>query len=256
MITYLSIIFLIGLLTGSFANVCIYRIPKGLSIIRPGSFCPECGRPIKWFDNIPLVSFIILGGKCRHCGSRISAQYPLVEFTNGILFLLMALRHAYDPAMPYYLLFTLLLVIISGIDYHYKIIPDELSLIIIALSIIYAPFNPVLGEVFKTRLFFSAAGGFGAGAGLFLIGILGKLIFKREAMGGGDVKLIAGIGFLLGPMNALITVLAASLLGSIAGLLLIFSGKIDRKEYIPFGPFLAAGAYFTIVVPELKNLLQ
>jgi leader peptidase (prepilin peptidase)/N-methyltransferase len=236
---------------GSFANVCIHRIPKDLSIVKPRSSCPNCGKFIYWYDNIPVLSFIILSGKCRNCKTGISIQYPLVELMTGILFIFIGMHFWYDPVMTLvYFVFTLLLVITALIDIYHQIIPDMLSFMILGLALAFSFFNPEMGINWKIRFVNSLMGGFFSAFALFLIGYIGTLIFKKEAMGGGDIKLILGIGALLGLKKAFIVLFLASLIGSIAGIALIITGKNKRGEYIPFGPFINIAAYICIFIPQ------
>jgi len=249
MISFLFLVFISGLLLGSFANVCIYRIPRGESIVYPASHCPACNAGIKWYQNIPLISFILLRGKCSSCKASISIQYPLVEFIAGSAFLLIGIRFGLQPLFFSYLLFTLILIIISGIDYFHRVIPDILSYALLGIGLAASVFNPLLGTGWKDRIFSSAAGA-AAGALLILfIMVIGKIIFKKEAMGSGDLKLLAAIGAFEGPQKTFTTLVLAAVFGSIVGLALIFNKKIDRKDYMPFGPFLALGAFMNIVLP-------
>jgi len=250
MLTYYLFYFVIGLIFGSFANVCIYRIPNDKSVIRPPSSCPSCGERIKWFDNIPLLSFILLKGKCRGCRAQISLRYPLVELLCGIIFLLLAYRFAFEPVLFVYMLFALVLVIISFIDYDYKVIPDFLSAILLLSALSFSVFNYQLGFDFKSRALNSLIGAITASGSLYLLGYAGTKIFKKEAMGDGDVKLMAGVGALLGWQKSLQTLLLASVIGAAFGIYLISSGKINKKDYLPFGPFLSLAAFINFFLPE------
>jgi leader peptidase (prepilin peptidase)/N-methyltransferase len=255
-ILYIIFIFAIGLAAGSFANVCIYRMPRDESVSVPRSHCPACNRTIAWYDNIPVLSFILLGGKCRHCGARISYQYPLIELLTGILFVLVALRFPVGPLVAAYLCMTFILVVVTVIDYYHQIIPDEFSYALIVLGILSSVFNASLGGNWLSRLLLSLAGIVVGGGILLFFGYLGKLVFHQEAMGGGDVKQLAGIGALLGWQKALSTLVLASILGSAVGLSLIFTKRMQRRDYLPFGPFLAAAAYASLFLPEPALLLR
>ncbi|MFH1368256.1 MAG: prepilin peptidase [Elusimicrobiota bacterium] len=242
--------FIIGLILGSFANVCICRMPRDESVVMPRSRCPACKKPIRWYDNIPLFSFIMLRGKCRHCESRISLQYPIVELITGVSFVLLAIHFDISFALILFSFLTLILIIISGIDFHCQIIPDQLSYLLVAAGILTSFLNPELGIEWKTRLMNSCAGTL-LGSGILLaVLFLGKIYAKKEAMGVGDVKLIAGIGAFLGFRGALATIILASILGSIAGLILIMNKKIEKRDYIPFGPFLGLSAFVNILISE------
>lgn len=240
---------MLGLLLGSFANVCIHRIPREESIVYPPSHCPACNTGIKWYQNIPLISYALLRGKCSNCKASISIQYPLIELVTGLAFLLIGMKYGLQPVLFSFLPFTLVLIIISGIDYFHRIIPDILSYALFFIGLTTSILNPLLGPDWKTRIFSSATG---AGLGVLLIlfiMIIGGKIFKKEAMGAGDLKLLAGIGAFVGPQKTVATLVLAAILGSIIGLALIFNKKIDRKDYLPFGPFLALGAYLNLMLP-------
>ncbi|MHB9156000.1 MAG: prepilin peptidase [Endomicrobiales bacterium] len=246
---YLSFFFITGLIFGSFANVCIYRIPRDESVSRPRSRCPACGNLISWHDNIPVISYLLLKGKCRHCAATISLRYPLVELATGLSFLLVAWQYAFAPALPVYLYFTFAMVVISGIDFSHMVIPDVFTFSLIAAGLATSFFNLPLGADAKARFLNSLTGGVLGGGGLLLVGYLGGKVFHKEAMGGGDVKLLAAAGTILGWERTLTTLFAASLLGSIAGILLISTRRLRRDDYIPFGPFLAAAAYLNLFLP-------
>jgi len=251
MLTYLVAFFILGLLLGSFANVCIYRMPLEQSIVSPRSHCPGCKHQINWYDNVPLLSFIALKGKCRYCGAGIPLQYPMVELLTGIVFASIAWRYPLQPILPVYLFVALLLIIISGIDFFYQIIPDLLCFMIAIAGVGSSFFNLSLGNDWKLRLLHSVGGGIFGALSLLIAGYAGKKIFKQEAMGEGDVKLLGGLGALLGIPATVSTLFAASLAGSMAGMALIFTKKMRRRDYLPFGPFIALGAYFNILFPEI-----
>jgi leader peptidase (prepilin peptidase)/N-methyltransferase len=238
-------VFIFGLIFGSFANVVIYRIPRKLSIIKPRSQCPSCNTQIRAFDNIPLISFIILGGKCRKCGQKISWRYPMVELTNGLLYLLafyIALintQNMYLFGVAVYLSTTFLIIFL--IDYDFKIIPDSLSLsgIIIGFGVSFLPGMSVRP--------LASAIGIVVGGLLFLgIAELGARLFKKESMGGGDIKLAAMLGALVGWQGILLVLCLASLLGTIIGLTALSLAR-DKKSArtIPFGPFLVTAGLIT-----------
>ncbi|MFQ5647419.1 MAG: prepilin peptidase [bacterium] len=232
---------LAGLALGSFLNVCIYRIPRKESLLYPGSHCPSCEKPVKFYDNIPVLSFLILGGKCRNCRSRISWRYPLVELATSIIFLL-SLRHFNsDPAAAApYAAFMALLLAISLIDLDVKIIPNRLVFPGIVTGGIFAALSWLNVSPMSSLI------GFGVGGGLFyLIALL-----SRGGMGGGDIKLIALIGILVGWQGVLLTIMLASSMGALAGVWAILFLKKGRKDQIPFGPFLSLGTCFTIFFGE------
>lgn len=245
--------FIFGSVVGSFLNVCIYRLPREKSVITPGSYCPHCNKHIAWYDNIPLISFIILKAKCRHCHSVISPRYFLVEFLTASIFLSLFLRFELSPELFIYLPFISALILITFIDFDHMIIPDVITLpgiiIGVALSALYPEIQREImhfSAVSSTHLsgFFSSA--FGASVGglfLYLTAVIGKKITGKEAMGGGDVKLLAMIGAFLGWQRAALTVLLSAFAGSIIGII----AKIRKGEsYLPYGPYLALGAALSV----------
>lgn len=228
--------FIVGLIMGSFANVCIYRIPRGESIIFPSSHCPHCQHSLGVLDNIPLVSFILLRGKCRYCHERISWRYPLVELLTGLLYLAIVARFRFSALTIVYLALGTLLIIISFIDLKEKIIPDELSLPGVAGGLILSLFLLPSG-------FFNAFIGMAFGGGILLI----VAFVSKGGMGGGDVKLMAMIGAFLGWPDVVVSLFLAVFIGSLVGLLLIVLRLKKRKDAVPFGPFLALGAIISIL---------
>lgn len=235
-----GIVALFGMLFGSFLNVCIYRIPRGESIAFPASHCPNCQHPIKPYDNIPVVSFLWLRGKCRSCNAAISWRYPMVEALTGVLFWYIVHRYSFTWAALAYTVFTALLIAISFIDLDHMIIPDVLSLPGIALGI-------AASFVIPRPWYDSLIGLFVGGGMIWIVGSLGELVFKKEAMGGGDVKLMAMIGAFLGWKMVLLTIFFASLIGAIIGIAMKLA---TGNEYIPFGPFLSAGALCALFFGE------
>lgn len=225
----------VGACVGSFLNVCIYRWPEGLSVIRPRSRCPVCETPIRARDNIPVLGWLLLRGKCRECGARISIQYPLIELTTASLWVAAVLRHGFTwQALSSAVFFTLLLGI-ALTDARTYIIPDQFSIggLVLGLALSLAPggigpLQSVLGAVLGFVL-------------LWVVAVLGTALFRREAMGGGDIKMMAMVGAFLGPPGVLLTVFLGALFGS-----LIF-GPISYKtgKLVPFGIFLALGAGIT-----------
>ncbi len=228
--------FLFGLALGSFANVCIWRIPLGKSLVSPPSACPHCQTPIKFYDNIPILSYLVLRGKCRHCKGPISLQYPVVEAVMGLLSLVLFIR--YGPRHQYiiYLIFHASLLIITFIDLHHKIIPDVISLPGIAVGFLYSllPGPPSWMD--------SAIGILAGGLGLMAVAMAFELITGKEGMGGGDIKLLAMIGAWLGWKALPFVVLISSVAGTIIGGGALLITKKELGARIPFGPFLALGA--------------
>jgi leader peptidase (prepilin peptidase)/N-methyltransferase len=223
---------LLGLAIGSFLNVCIFRLPAGLSVVSPRSRCPRCERPIPWHENIPVLSYILLRGRCRGCGQRISLQYPLVELATGAIWAAMALR--YGPSLAGFssAVFLTLLLGIALTDAREYIIPNEFSLGGLLLGLGFAA---VPGGMPLVRSVLGAALGFGC---LYLVALIGRWVFRKEAMGGGDIKMMAMVGAFLGPAGAVLTIFLGALLGT-----LIFGPiALATRRLVPFGIFLALGA--------------
>ena len=242
MFNVMSLLF--GATIGSFLNVCICRLPKEESIVTPGSHCPQCGKPIRWYDNLPLVSFLLLRGKCRHCHGSISVQYPLVEGIAAFLSLLLFI--SFGPSLHYvvYFAFTAALVVITVIDLYHQIIPDVISLPGIAAGLFASWILP------DTSVVNALLGVLLGGGSLFLVATVYEWLFKREGMGGGDVKLLAMIGAFLGWKAVILTILLSSLIGSIVGIAVIIWKGRDFKYAIPFGPFLSLGALIALFYGE------
>ncbi|MHB2026777.1 MAG: prepilin peptidase [Elusimicrobiota bacterium] len=241
-------VFGIGACLGSFLNVVIHRLPKGESVIFPRSRCPKCLGPIAFYDNIPIMSWIWLRGRCRACGERISSRYPAVEAFAAAACCAVWLRWRQSPLWAAAAcLASLTLVVVALIDWDTFLIPDELSLGLCALGIICAPINPLL-RAWKWGARGSWLNSFlGAAFGFILcwaIAALGERIFKKEAMGGGDIKLLAAIGAWGGALGVFDALMIASISGAVYGGALMARKKIKRDEPIPFGPFLALGAMF------------
>lgn len=280
-------IFILGLVFGSFLNVCIYRIPMGKSIVSPASHCFTCNYFLKWYDNIPLISYILLMGKCRKCGAHISLRYFFVELLTACLFTLIFYKYRYSWASLVYIVFTGMLIISTFTDIDHWIIPDVITIPGTIIGIIIAITIPILGNNFIV----SDAGPFidvgnytsllnsivGAAAGFFLfyaIALFGTLIFRKEAMGGGDIKLLAFVGSFVGWLNVLVVLILSSFIGTILSGSLVLSEKIiakinkkrldssqENKEkkqgladekisvyhHIPFGPYLAFSSYIVLI---------
>ena len=238
------LIFILGLIVGSFNNVCIYRIPRNESIIYPASHCPKCRSKIKPIDNIPLLSYILLKGRCRNCKSKISIQYPIVELLTGLTYLIIYLIYGLSIQSLVYIILSSALIITAFIDLQGQIIPDVISLPGIVVGLILSFIVPYIS-------FINSALGVLVGGGIILIiAWIGSIIFKKEAMGGGDVKLAAMIGAFLGWRYMVISLFLGFFLGALAGIFLILS-KIKRKEdMVPFGPFIALGSIITLLCGE------
>ena len=229
-----SIVF--GALIGSFLNVCILRLPKEESIVWPGSHCPHCKHPIKFYDNIPIVSYILLKGRCRHCHSPISFQYPLVEGITALASLILFIKFGPSLSYLFYFLFVAALIVITVIDLYHQIIPDVISLPGIGVGLVASLMIP------QITLSNSITGIlFGSGS-LFLVSAYYEWLRKKEGMGLGDAKLLAMIGAFLGWKAVILTIFFSSLIGSITGIIMMLLKGKDFKYAIPFGPFLSVGA--------------
>lgn len=232
----------LGACLGSFINVVAYRLPREESLVRPRSRCPKCGKPIAWHDNVPVFGWLLLGGRCRHCRKTISPRYPAVEAFAAALSLGLWLRWEHEPAFAAAaVLAGAAFTAVALIDWDTFIIPDELSLGLTAAGLLLAPLNPFYDRWWEGLI--GAAVGFALCWGT---AAAGEALFKKEAMGGGDVKLMAGIGAWTGGVGAFDALLVASFFGSIYGLSLIARGRLRRADPIPFGPFLSAAALFNL----------
>ncbi len=239
--------FFVGLCFGSFANVVIYRLPNAESVIRPRSRCGKCKQMIAWYDNIPVVSWLLLRGECRRCHVKISPRYPFVEFLMGLMWLAVYIKFVVINGTPWtaveYMILTFGLVTISFIDLDHRIIPDEFSLGGIVVGLCGAFLNP-------EREFLDAVLGFVLGGGfLWMVAYLYLVIRKEDGLGGGDIKLMAWLGACLGWMSVPFIILVSSLLGSVFGLVLIARGG-NLKSSLPFGPFIVAAAYVYLFAGE------
>jgi leader peptidase (prepilin peptidase) / N-methyltransferase len=232
---YLTLLIL-GLVLGSFYNVCIYRLPREESIVWPGSRCPHCRHPLSLLDNLPLVSFLLLKGACRYCQTPISYQYPLVEAATGLATVLIGWKFGLSWAFCQALILTSALLVVSFIDLSHQIIPDWITYPGMVLGLLL---SWLLGS---PGLWSSLIGLLIGGGVLWLLAVGYQLLAKKEGMGGGDIKLLAMIGTFLGWPGVLVTLLLGSLLGTLVGLVLILIWKKDRTYAVPFGPFLSLGA--------------
>ena len=240
---------LFGLAVGSFLNVCIYRVPReDMSIHLPRrSVCPECRQPISTYDNIPILSYLLLRGKCRHCKVEISAMYPLVELTTALLFLVMFHRFGLTLDFVLALAFVGVLLPISVIDAQHYIIPNVLIVTGLLLG-----FGIVCAIAYQRAdswyLFTHLIGAVAGGMALWLIAVVGSAILRKKAMGGGDIKLMALNGLFLGAWPELAMVIAFSAMsGAVVGTVLIISGIKSRQSPIPYGPFLAGAAVLVLL---------
>jgi len=257
-----------GLVVGSFLNVCIFRLPReGMSIVKPRSHCPLCLSPIHWYDNIPVISFIILGGKCRVCRKPISLRYPLVEILTGVIFSLAAFVTFYKvgdvnfESISHFIVMiyvTSMMIVVTFIDLEFRIIPDEISIPGIILSIVISSIVPSIHRWVPPIDFMknlpAVSGGAAAVIGvlvgggiIYVIGVVGKMVFKKEAMGFGDVKYMSMLGGFLGARGIILTLLVACFFGSVVGALRLI---ITKDRYIAFGPFLSLGAFLMLFFGE------
>ncbi len=237
--------FLFGAVVGSFLNVVIFRLPdKKESIVFPASHCPHCTTPLHWYENIPILSFLVLKGKCRTCKDKISIQYPLVELSMGLLSLALFQHFGPSPNFLYYFIFAAALLSIIFIDIRHQIIPDVISLpgIVVGFA----------GSFFVSAVSWqqSALGVLVGGGILYAIALAYYVLTKRDGMGGGDIKLLAMIGAFLGWQSLLYVVFASSLLGSIVGLGAMLKQQKGGRTRIPFGPFLSVAALSWILFQQ------
>ncbi len=228
--------FFLGSIFGSFANVVIYRLPLGQNIAFPSSRCPKCKTPIKPYHNIPILGWFILKGKCAACKDAISWRYPFVELITGLLFMGAFLKLGWSYYLAEIIILFLGLVIISFIDFDHYIIPDKISYPGMIIGLLGAALNP-------ERSFLDGLFGLLLGGGfLWAIAVIYYKIKKEEGMGGGDIKLLAWIGSVLGWKPIAFVILVSSVMGSVVGLTLIYKYKQDLKKVIPFGPYIALAA--------------
>ncbi len=248
MATYLTefLIFIFGLCIGSFLNVCIYRLPKSKSIVHPRSMCPHCGALIRSYDNIPILSYLALKGKCRHCETSISFRYPVIELMSGIFAVGVFLKYGLTFEAVIYYAFVAALLVITFIDIDHQIIPDVITLP--GIPIFFAA-SFALPEITVVE---SILGILIGGGSLFSIAWLYHLLTQKEGMGGGDIKLLAMMGAIIGWQGVLFAIFVASAVGTVSGMLLMLKNRKTMKLAIPFGPFLAiGGTAYILFGPQL-----
>lgn len=238
------LILLTGIIIGSFLNVCIYRIPKGESINYPSSNCTSCGKRLKPWDLIPILSFLFLKGRCKYCNEKISIIYPIVELLNGVIYLTIYNIFGLSSISAIYMLIASILIVISFIDYNYQIIPDKLILlgfiIITPIHILYSfpssLINGLLGLFISGGLFLSIA------------------FISKGGMGGGDIKLISLIGYLLG-LKVFMVIIISFILGALVSIILLITNVKNRKDAIAFGPFIAIASIIVMLFSdEILNI--
>ena len=232
-----------GLCVGSFLNVCIYRLPRGGSLLHPRSRCPGCGYQLGWFDNIPVVSYLMLLGRCRRCKTRISPRYPIVELLTAAIFVTHYAGFGLTALLVVRLIFACALIVLFAIDLEHQLLPDVITLSGLVAGLIFS-------LVFPPGLLDAVLGVLAGGGVLWLIAEAYFRFTGQEGMGGGDVKMLAMIGAFLGWKLVLVTLFVSSLTGSLIGLLLILSRKGDMKQALPYGTFLALGALFASLFGE------
>ena len=253
---FLVFIFLIGLCFGSFANVCIYRLPKSKQTLAGRSYCPKCKKKIKWFDNIPVLSYFLLNGKCRSCKKKISSQYLIVELIMGFGFLLIFLNYHNHLASILLSILLLMYVIIFFIDLKHFIIPDSLNFGIIILAFA-KNFLPNLNLIFTQNMTHSVIGGIAGYLSIWIIIYLYKTFKKIEGMGLGDAKLMAGIGLLFGWQSIPFVLFVAAVLGLLLVMPSLVEKKKNLKSKIPFGPYIITASliYFLFGNVLYKTIL-
>lgn len=238
-----SVVFaaIIGLCVGSFLNVVIYRLPRGESLSSPPSRCPSCGKRLAWFDNVPVVSWLLLAGKCRRCGARISIQYPIVEATTAIGAVVVVLFTPADGVLlASRFVLTAILITLFVIDLELQILPNLITLPGIAVGFLFSlfgppgPINSLLGIVLGAGVLYGIAAGY-------------YLVRREEGMGMGDVKMLAMIGAFLGWQAVMLTLILSSFVGALVGVALLWSKKEGLKYALPFGTFLALAAFVAML---------
>lgn len=245
----LVFVFLVGACIGSFLNVVIFRLPAGKSIVTPGSHCPECKKAVPFYLNTPILSWIMLGGKCKFCRTPFSIRYPMIETLTGVLSLLIFFKFGITLETGFWIAFASVLITVSFIDLDHQIIPDIISLPgipIFALSVFFIP---------DMTLVKSVSGILVGGGILYAVALAYYFLKKVQGMGGGDIKLLAMIGAAIGVKGVLFTLFSGSLLGTLGGTISLLLGKTKGTQVrIPFGPFLSAGAM--IYVLWGKSIIQ
>lgn len=244
------LIFIVGACLGSFANVCIYRLPLGKQIISGWSFCPKCKKKINWYDNLPLISFIILKKKCRYCNKVISWRYPIVELITGISFLLIYLNFENLHVIIFLSILILILIIIFFIDLENFIIPDSLNFIIMALALA-KNFLPNFNINLINDVNLSIIGGIVGYLTVWMIIFLYKTLKKIDGMGLGDAKLMAGVGLLFGWQSIPIILFLSSILGLIFVIPSLIKKQKNMRSEIPFGPFIIIASLIYFVIGDL-----
>ncbi len=241
-----GVVFLLGACVGSFLNVCIHRIPEKRSVFYPGSRCPACGTAIAFYDNIPILSYFLLKRRCRSCKAIIPFRYPLVELLTGLLALSLAVRYGLSFQGLVFFIFVAALLTIAFIDIDHRIIPDRITLPGMGAALAASAFLPGM-HVLEAVIGILVGGGT-----LWVVALLYHAFTHKEGMGGGDIKLLAMIGAMIGWKGVLFTVMLASMTGSVVGVLIMMRSRKGLQTALPFGPFLSAGAIaYVHVGPEV-----
>lgn len=247
--TFLAIAaFVLGSAVGSFLNVCIYRIPEGKSVVTPPSSCPACGARIPFYHNIPIVSYLVLRGRCSSCSAPISIRYPLVELLTGLMAAALALEFGPTVELPVYFVFISALIVVTFIDLDHRIIPDVVSIPGVVLGLGFAfltrhpgPLASLIGAAVGAGVILAIAGGY-------------YLVTRTEGMGMGDAKLLAMVGAFLGWKAVVVSLILGSFMGALVGVVIMASQGKDSRYAVPFGPFLSAGAaVYLFFGPELVS---
>ncbi len=234
----------VGAATGSFLNVVIYRLPLKQSVVAPRSHCTKCQRVIPWYDNVPIVSWFVLRGRCRQCGEPFSFRYPMVELITAVLLSALVAKFGLSIALAFAFYFACSLLVVTYIDLDHRIIPDRVTLPGIAVGLVLALLSPGPARLAAVQSW--ALGVIVGGGILWLVAWAYERLTGREGMGGGDIKLLAMIGAFLGWQGVLVTLLLASFIGSLVGIGWMLVRGADTRLAIPFGPFLALGALVTL----------
>jgi leader peptidase (prepilin peptidase)/N-methyltransferase len=238
----LTLAFVLGVIIGSFLNVVIYRLPRHQKMAFDRSRCPQCRQQLRWYHNVPLLSYLLLRGRCAFCGCRIAIRYPIVEVLNGLIYAYLLWHLGLTVELAAFALLSSALVAIFFIDLDFQIIPDVITLPGLLIGLLLSLLPGGIGII--DALIGAAAGG----GSLYLIALLGDWLFKKESMGGGDIKMAAMLGAFLGWEKVLLVFIMSAVIGLVVSVaLMVFSSRLRRERIIPFGPFLAAAAFISVL---------
>ena len=242
---HFAVIAIVGLAVGSFLNVVIYRLPRNIGFFMARSVCPSCSQQLKWYHNIPLLSYLVLGGKCGFCKTRISLRYPLIELVNALAYMHFYWHRGISVEFFIYCLLSTSLIVVFFIDLDFMIIPDSITLPGIVLGLVVS-FVPGGLDWLDSLIGLLVGGG-----ALWFIAVLGEWLFKKESMGGGDIKLVAMLGAFLGWQKILLIFISSAFIGLVVSIaVMAVSSKLRKERVIPFGPFLALAAMLAICYGE------